>query len=386
MLKYVVCHNGSRDKYLLSEALNEVSLLQSLITDLYVPNSLRGIIKRRNNSSIDSSLVKSNYYLFLLNRLNLIDFRQLDKVLSLVALKNALVSNSNLFCYSYYGFHAFSEARRVNFTGKKYLFQLHPHPYSVKRQLDAVLSETTFKNSILLENEYLYGADYLDELDQESKFADKIFTASTYTKNTLIENGIEESKIIVCPYGINTSHNLHISKSFFEKKLKIIFVGQPCQRKGLELLFKALMRFPQEHFSLVVVGRGIIDYELIDHYSQVLNFEFRKDISEKEKGALLANSDVLVLPSYSEGFGHVLLEALTLGTPVITTNNTGASDIFDNSECGFILNKICEDDLVDALEKVLSDRVNLSRMSKNGIEKVSQFTYENFKKSIQENL
>jgi glycosyltransferase involved in cell wall biosynthesis len=80
---------------------------------------------------------------------------------------------------------------------------------------------------------------------------------------------------------------------------------------------------------------------------------------------LMTQSDVLVLPSFSEGFGLVVTEALACGLPVIVTPNVGASDLVCDGREGFVVPMCSAEAIAEKLNLLNRDRELLAHMSHN---------------------
>ena len=121
-------------------------------------------------------------------------------------------------------------------------------------------------------------------------------------------------------------HNLDI-------KLSFVFVGRINPIKNIHLLINALAIIHKEHpeIELDIVGSARLPYELVyqkslEALTQTLNIassvNFLGHLNGEEKNKVIASNMALVLPSKSENFGNVILEAFAQGTPVIASKNT----------------------------------------------------------------
>lgn len=171
--------------------------------------------------------------------------------------------------------------------------------------------------------------------DAELSMADKIFVASTFTKKTLKQYSNTLSDIKVIPYGFPIININRHYKSFNGRKIKALFVGGLSQQKGLSYLFDAVREF-KDKIELTVVGRGDISHCPALKYA-LNDINYIPSLAHTEILKLMSESDVFVFPSLFDGFGLVITEAMSQGTPVITTERTCGPDIIINGQNGWIV-------------------------------------------------
>jgi len=153
-----------------------------------------------------------------------------------------------------------------------------------------------------------------------------------------------------------------------KKKKRMLFLSQIIPVKGLERFFKVITEIGIEKFDdweLLIAGYGDENHtkflkKLVDdlNLNQLIRFVGPK--FGQEKKYLFDNSDVFVLPSFSEGFPIVVLEALARGIPVITTKGSPWEEL-NTKECGFWVDNTNEGikegllNMLDKSEKELQD-------------------------------
>lgn len=332
--KVITCHSGARDHYQLSLSFDEIGLLDGLVTDFYTPDYLRYFLKKRFNSSLSSKKVSScwndfiNAYLFK-------NYLSSNNNLSLKAAQRAIKNKSNLFACSYTASAGFNYLKSYNFHSRKYLFQLHPHPNAILNILNREISlgRSTERD---LSYEVEFDSAMIDSLLNEAHLADAICVASSFTKKSLIDAGVKSECIEVIPYGVDGAkfENFDIKKP--GKKLKLLFCGQFTHRKGITYLYDALLRFDKKNYQLIIVTRGEYEKSILEKFQKNLNVQTYFNVPSCDLIKLMHQSEVFILPSLYEGFGHVILEAMCAGLPVITTVNTAAVDLFESGQGGFI--------------------------------------------------
>lgn len=332
--RVVTCHAGARDHYQLSHSFDESGLLDGLVTDFYTPDSLRCFLKKRFNSNLSSKKV-SSYWGDFIKAYLFKDYLTSNNNISLRAAQRAIKNKSNLFACSYTAGAGFNYLKSCDFHAHKYLFQLHPHPKAILNILNREISlgRSTERD---LSYEIEFDSTMIDSLMGEAYLADAICVASSFTKKSLIDAGVKSESIEVIPYGVDGTkfENLDIKKP--NQKLKLLFCGQFIHRKGITYLYEALLRFDKNNYELIIVTRGEYEENILEKFKENLNVQVHFNVSNHDLIKLMHQSDVFILPSLYEGFGHVILEAMCAGLPVITTVNTAAVDLFESGQGGFI--------------------------------------------------
>ena len=228
-------------------------------------------------------------------------------------------------------------------------------------------------------------------------FPDKIITNSHAVRNIFsrngktqtVYNGIDLSLFDPGTDGERVRTMLNISK---ETKL-IGTVGHLAPLKGYEELMEAMGKVVREGFDvkLVVVGDAIYPHSqrykrkllsLVESNGlndRVIFAGHREDIPE-----LLASFDIFVLPSQSEGFGRVNLEAMAMGKPVISTNVGGIPEVVVDGVTGILVPPDDPNALSRALMKLLDDPSQRESMGREGRKRVEErFTLQGHVQRIQ---
>src|ERR1700731_3418697 len=155
----------------------------------------------------------------------------------------------------------------------------------------------------------------------------------------------------------------------------VLFFGRLAQVKGLDRLLRAFAR--TQRGTLAIVGN---DYEglavgLADMARQ-LRIDDRvrivpRTITDAEKECMFAAARVFVLPSYSESFGNVVLEAMQRGLPVIVTPEVGAADVVKESGGGLVVGGDAPS-LSAAIDRLTEDAAQSAAMGETGRRHVSE--------------
>lgn len=175
----------------------------------------------------------------------------------------------------------------------------------------------------------------LQRKDDELRLADKIYVASSFTKKTLEMYPGKLADIEVIPYGFPPANTERKYDEIKKRKIKVLFVGGLSQRKGLSYFFDAIKGL-EKNIEATVVGRGNINecQALKDALSTV---NYIPSLPHDEILKLMAEHDLFIFPSLFEGFGLVITEAMSQGTPVITTDRTCGPDIMNNGTDGWVV-------------------------------------------------
>jgi glycosyltransferase involved in cell wall biosynthesis len=315
----------------------------------------------------------------LLPRLQLNRYK--DEALSRKAGLIAAKTESSLLCYSYYAFHAFKQ--KTSLLKHRFIFQLHPHPKTVRELLVEEMERVPSASaSLSKEHELSLPQRDFDNLASEPHLANGWLAASSYTAKTLAENGIPREHIHVVPYGVDAEQFVARDRPpKTGEPFKIAYVGSMAQRKGLSYLLDAVRLLSSRQIKVVLYGRGIIDHELINHYRDI-DLEINIGLPTEQVVRGLHKADVFVLPSLTEGFAHVVLEAMSCGLPVITTPNTCGPDVITHGEQGFIIPIRDVNALAEKLAWGLDNRDALAVMGVDAAQQARLFTWERFRAGV----
>jgi len=179
------------------------------------------------------------------------------------------------------------------------------------------------------------------------KRADKILSVSNALKNEILKMGVQEDKVRVIPNGIESNIFFPEDKERIREKLNLdsneeilICVARLSREKGVDNLIKAFAKLRHEKTRLLIVGDGLEKRKLIDlTHSLGLNgrVSFVGERPQDEIPLWINASDLVCLPSRSEGWPNVLMEALACGKPVIATEVGGVPEIITSKKLGIMV-------------------------------------------------
>lgn len=212
--------------------------------------------------------------------------------------------------------------------------------------------------------------------DQELELADTVVVPSTFVKKTLEMYPGRKKKIVVNPFGVPANISAPRELTRPDKPLRVLYVGSLTQRKGISYLFEAIERAGKA-VTLTVIGRKVGQSEALDR--QCAKHRWIASLPHAEILAEMRQHDVFVFPSLFEGLALVTGEAISQGLPVITTPNSGGTDILRDSIDGFIVPIRDPEAIAARLLQLYDDRALLQRMSDAARQGATQLDWRGYK-------
>lgn len=158
--------------------------------------------------------------------------------------------------------------------------------------------------------------------------------------------------------------------------LRFLYVGTLSLRKGLPYLLEAWRYLkPGSHAQLYLVGSKELD--VVARLKQEPGIRYLGLLSKDELRHAYRQADVLVLPTLCEGLAHSVLEALSFGLPVITTEASGAGHLIRSGENGFIVPSADAEALATAMAQAVERRAELPLMGERSTERARGWTVAN---------
>ena len=221
---------------------------------------------------------------------------------------------------------------------------------------------------------------------------EKVIANSEFTKNLAIDCGVNENKIIVINPGVDLAEELNkksldkVESLLKVKSPRLITVSRFDKRKNHEKVVMALRNLRQIYPDIVYICIGHGDEEEnikklvkeLDLEGQVMFF---KDISNELKNALVAKSNIFVMPSVIhknsvEGFGIAYVEAAQYGVPSLGGKDGGAADAIEHEKSGLICDGNNLDDIYSSINSMLENKKYLE-YGKGAKDNVSKFHWSN---------
>lgn len=192
---------------------------------------------------------------------------------------------------------------------------------------------------------------------KEIRLFDKAFP-----KSTVIPNAI-------APREIPTETGSDTVKRLLRKNPLLLYLGRISWKKGLDRLILAMALLPK-NISLVIVGNDEENHtdflkSLVKKKGLGERVELSGPIYEQDKNYLLNKVSALVLPSYNENFGNVVLEAMLMACPVVITPEVGLAETVTKTKCGVVA-KGDPESFSKAIKEMLENPDQLKEMGMRG--------------------
>ncbi len=229
-----------------------------------------------------------------------------------------------------------------------------------------------------LERKVAYEGSYTSrQIFEAMNCADKVLSVSEDLKNHIVNLGISEDKVSVVPNGVDIEKFKPAGKEYARNMLNlpqdkkiVLFVGALKKIKGVDYLIEAAKSFLDTNISLYMVGRDDGMKKSLEkkaHELKIGNYiKFTGPLNHEDIPLWLSASDILVLPSLSEGRPNVILEAFACEVPVVATNVGGVPELMINGKTGYLVPAKNPMELSEKVNKLLVDRDLRIKMGKFG--------------------
>jgi len=260
--------------------------------------------------------------------------------------------------------------------------------------------------------------------------ADRLIAVSKWTKKQMVERlGADETKIKVIYEGVGkrivkakkgqfkSNYMRYIRQKYGLKKPYILFVGTIQPRKNLVRLIEAFSRLlklfnkvdsslagarvntPMKNrgsqkginlaaYQLVIAGKkGWLDekiYQAPEKYGVSKRVRFTGRVAEPDLAAVYKGAELFCWPSLMEGFGLPVLEAMSLGVPVVTSNRGALPEVV--GKAGLMVDPTRVEDITEAMKLVLESKELKQGLVEKGYRQVKKFSWEKAAKETLEVL
>lgn len=395
--KIICVHIGARAHYLLPAALASQNKLEAMITDTWVekawvrkllakfPMRLVKSFSNRFNPAIDATKVKHFSISFLINEV-LLRFRHKGEWNLIIARNDAFQKKalpiflqlpaSTVLGTSYTSLAVFTAAAKRG--QKKILFQIDPGLKEEK-----IVADITATNAALFPSTWQKApAAYWEDWKKECRLSDVIMVNSEWSRQGLIDEGIEAEKIKIVdlPYQLKEQH-LQFTKVYPaaftpERPLRCLFLGTLTLRKGIHIVLETAKLLDTLPVEFIIVGHSEINETLLGG----ANIKYKGLATRAETDNFYRAADVFLFPTLSDGFGLTQLEAMAWQVPVIAS--MFCAPVVQHDKNGITLQQNTAAALAAVISNFIQHPEQLRSLSANGLATVQEYNTTRFAREL----
>ncbi|HSB57694.1 MAG TPA: glycosyltransferase family 4 protein [Nitrosopumilaceae archaeon] len=225
---------------------------------------------------------------------------------------------------------------------------------------------------------------------------DAIIVLSESERKILVDKGIDKTKISIMPLFIEEGLREDLDPEKFRKSISInprekiiLFIGSKSFVKGVIHLVEAIKIIQKKKPDVHLVLIGPTTKEFKEYFSRLPECTKKKItdlgiVNERDKRNALAACDLLALPSKSESFGLVYLEAWSFKKPLIGCNILPTSEIIENGKDGILVEFGNVQEIVEAITRLINSPLLCEQIGNEGLKKVSKINSKTILKTFEE--
>ena len=384
-MKWVCCQLGAREHYAIPRALFRIGMLESLVTDAWMPPSSllakccghNSKFGHRFHSELRDARVKGfNSSLVLFEMLaGARNSKGWPKILArnrwfqrkiVSFLRSQLSTNDSqplLLSYSYAALEPFRYVKSRSW--KTLLVQIDPGP-----EEERIVAEETARERELADEWRPAPPEYWAFWREECELADRIVVNSEWSHKGLIREGVPAEKISIIPLAYEAPEirsqksevggaRVYPKRFTFERPLRVLFLGLINLRKGVARLLEAARILRDEPVEFWMVGP--VEIAGASKVTDAGRVKWFGSVTRNQATEFYRDADVFILPTLSDGFAITQLEAQAHGLPVIASKNCGK--VVENGVNGSILDKASAACIARALRDCIASPDRLEKLA-----------------------
>lgn len=280
--------------------------------------------------------------------------------------------------YDLSSLEVFEKAKRLG--SKTVLDQSIGHP----RAYNAIIEDVyrTYPK-FFLSSDYKLPHSLIDRVDREHELADVVTVGSEFCRSTFATSKQATSagqKVRVVEYCYeDTFFDTCFRSEKCRHPIRFLFLGQAGPRKGIHLLLKVFERIPSTAASLTIVGDLQVPRDTFRQYSERLTY--KRTVPRADVPAVMRDADCLIFPTYFEGAGLVLYEALASGLGIIQSKNAA---IVADRGVGLLMEELTEDELYRCVMNVVDNPSLIDTWRAKAADVIPYYTFEAYKNRVRE--
>ena len=235
---------------------------------------------------------------------------------------------NQVLCFSGCALRTFTMARRL---GVKTLHLESPtaHISHCDRQLKKAYAANPLERCWL-------GPSLKAKMLAEYQIADVIWVNSEYSRQTFLDHGFPRSKLVRRYLTVDSRFQLKPGSTSTHESLTIVYVGSVSVSKGVPVLLAAFQKIKNPKARLILIG-GTGSRGMKQYMGKIIASDGRISMQPGDPLPYFGDANVLVHPSWSDGFGLAPMEAMAAGVPVIVTQDTGMKEYVTEDMNGWVV-------------------------------------------------
>jgi glycosyltransferase involved in cell wall biosynthesis len=214
--------------------------------------------------------------------------------------------------------------------------------------------------------------------DEELILADYVICNSTFTKSTLLAAHIDAKKLIMIPYGYPKIQPIKAKNPYV---FHFIYVGNLSLRKGIHLLLAAWLLLPNDlSITLTLVGSNQLPDAILENLPPKV--KWIPNLPYESAQLLIAESNVLVLPTLADGFGMVISESMAMGVPVLTTEASAGPDLIESYIDGIVIPEDDVNAIKEAMLWCIFHQEECNQMGKKAQQKANAYPWSVYRENL----
>tara|TARA_B100001250_G_scaffold57159_1_gene44248 strand:- start:357 stop:1379 length:1023 start_codon:yes stop_codon:yes gene_type:complete len=222
------------------------------------------------------------------------------------------------------------------------------------------------------------GRRFAEKWLDKARKAERIICPSKTTLNDLVKAGFDEQRIRIVPLGVKTRN---VDKQQVKDLLEensiytpfVLWVGTVEPRKNIPTLLQAMQQIPE--IPLVLIGPKGWESDLQPLIAPIGDrVKIIGEVDEVTKHTWYKAASVFCFPSLMEGFGLPVAEAMSHGTPVVTSSTTATAEVAGDST--LLIDPKSADAIAEAIMEILNKSELAEQLSEKGLERAKKMTWE----------
>jgi glycosyltransferase involved in cell wall biosynthesis len=213
--------------------------------------------------------------------------------------------------------------------------------------------------------------------------AAKTIVPSAALKSDIVRlHSLAENRVVVVPHGVEAEHLALYGRKAVEMKPRLLFVGRLHFRKGLIPVLEEFVRRPDIKAEFVIAGDGPQRAEVERLAAADSRIQYVGTVNRKQLAQLLLETNVFVFPTFYEGFGLALTEAMASGHACVSYDIAVVREVLGNT--GLLVPLDNSAALVGEIAKLVRHPALINAYAARAHERAREFSWDDARRSIEQ--